>query len=106
MNPEAKRTPELEQLLIDAEADDDGVQHSHPLVSRPWLLLLGLVLVALNLRPALSSLSPLLSEVSSSLDRGVFPGGCQPDLCTGGHRRSGGWDCVELAGGAPACLDD
>ena len=67
MNPDAPRTPELEELLIDAEADDDAVQHSPPPTSRPWLLLLGLVLVALNLRPALSSLSPLLSEVSASL---------------------------------------
>src|SRR5450830_1218911 len=86
MNPEAKRTPELEQLLIDAEADDDGVQHSHPLVSRPWLLLLGLVLVALNLRPALSSLSPLLSEVSSSLGLSAARAGLLttlPVLCLG-----------------------
>src|SRR5450830_932895 len=81
MNPEAKRTPELEQLLIDAEADDDGVQHSHPLVSRPWLLLL-----ALNLRPALSSLSPLLSEVSSSLGLSAARAGLLttlPVLCLG-----------------------
>ena len=34
---------------------------------RPWLLLLGLVLVALNLRPALSSMAPLLGEVSDKL---------------------------------------
>ena len=67
MNPEAPRKTELEELLIDAEADDDSVQQAQPSVVRPWLLLLGLVLVALNLRPALSSLSPLLAEVSSSL---------------------------------------
>ena len=36
----------LEELLIDAEADDDQVQHSQPVVNRAWLLLLGLVLVA------------------------------------------------------------
>jgi Ca2+/Na+ antiporter len=42
MNPETKRTSELDELLIDAEADDDVVQSSHPVVSRPWLLLLGL----------------------------------------------------------------
>ena len=35
-----KRTAELEELLIDAEADDEQVQQSHPLVRRPWLLLL------------------------------------------------------------------
>src|SRR5471030_2208061 len=57
----------LEELLIDCEADDEQVQHSPPVLMRPWLLLLGLVLVALNLRPALSSMAPLLSEVSSSL---------------------------------------
>ena len=42
-----KRTAELEELLIDAEADDEQVQQSHPLVRRPWLLLLGLILVCL-----------------------------------------------------------
>ena len=45
--PEAKRTAELEELLIDAEADDEEVQNSHPILRRPWLLLLGLILVAL-----------------------------------------------------------
>src|SRR5471032_1725273 len=67
MNLETKRPTELEELLIDAEADDDLVQHTPPVVARPWLLLLGLILVALNLRPALSSMSPLLAEVSQSL---------------------------------------
>lgn len=86
MNPDAPRTPELEQLLIDAEADDDAVQHSPPPTSRPWLLLLGLVLVALNLRPALSSLSPLLSEVSASLGLSAARAGLLttlPVLCLG-----------------------
>ena len=57
----------LEELLIDAEADDDVIQHAQPVVSRPWLLIMGLILVAMNLRPALSSLSPLLNDVSASL---------------------------------------
>ena len=86
MNPDAPRTPELEELLIDAEADDDAVQHSPPPTSRPWLLLLGLVLVALNLRPALSSLSPLLSEVSASLGLSAARAGLLttlPVLCLG-----------------------
>ena len=54
-----KRSAELEELLIDAEADDEQVQQAHPVLHRPWLLLLGLILVALNLRPALSSMAPV-----------------------------------------------
>ncbi|MCF5720810.1 CynX/NimT family MFS transporter [Pseudomonas syringae] len=84
--PKPQHTPELEELLIDAEADDDVVQHNHPLVSRPWLLLLGLVLVALNLRPALSSLSPLLNDVSTSLGLSAAKAGLLttlPVLCLG-----------------------
>ena len=84
--PKPQRTPELEELLIDAEADDDVVQHNHPLVCRPWLLLLGLVLVALNLRPALSSLSPLLNDVSASLGLSAAKAGLLttlPVLCLG-----------------------
>ena len=86
MNPETKRTPELEELLIDAEADDDVVQHTPPHVTRPWLLLLGLILVALNLRPALSSMAPLLSEVSASLGLSAAKAGLLttlPVLCLG-----------------------
>ncbi|QHF43323.1 cyanate transporter [Pseudomonas sp. S35] len=86
MNPEAKRPTELEELLIDAEADDDAVQQPHPPVRRPWLLLLGLVLVALNLRPALSSMAPLLGEVSDSLGLSAAKAGLLttlPVLCLG-----------------------
>ena len=86
MNPEAPRKTELEELLIDAEADDDSVQQAPPSVVRPWLLLLGLVLVALNLRPALSSLSPLLAEVSNSLGLSAAKAGLLttlPVLCLG-----------------------
>ena len=86
MNPETQRMTELEELLIDAEADDDTVQQAHPQVRRPWLLLLGLVLVALNLRPALSSLSPLLADVSSSLGLSAAKAGLLttlPVLCLG-----------------------
>ncbi|VVN70962.1 putative transporter YycB [Pseudomonas fluorescens] len=82
----AKRTAELEELLIDAEADDEAVQQSHPLLHRPWLLLLGLILVALNLRPALSSMAPLLSEVSKSLGLSAAQAGLLttlPVLCLG-----------------------
>jgi CP family cyanate transporter-like MFS transporter len=86
MNREAKRPTELEELLIDAEADDDAVQQAHPSVRRPWLLLLGLVLVALNLRPALSSMAPLLGEVSDSLGLSAAKAGLLttlPVLCLG-----------------------
>lgn len=82
----SKRAAPLEELLIDAEVDDEQAQQSHPLVRRPWLLLLGLILVALNLRPALSSLSPLLSEVSNSLGLSAAQAGLLttlPILCLG-----------------------
>ncbi|WP_420094396.1 CynX/NimT family MFS transporter [Pseudomonas corrugata] len=81
-----KRAAELEELLIDAEADDEQAQQSHPLVRRPWLLLLGLILVALNLRPALSSMAPLLSDVSKSLGLSAAQAGLLttlPVLCLG-----------------------
>lgn len=76
----------LEELLIDAEADDEVVQHRPPVVSRPWLLIVGLVLVAMNLRPALSSLSPLLNDVSASLGLSAAKAGLLttlPVLCLG-----------------------
>ncbi|MBN2977312.1 cyanate transporter [Pseudomonas fluorescens] len=86
MNRETKPAQELDELLIDAEADDEAVQQAQPTVLRPWLLLLGLVLVALNLRPALSSLSPLLGEVSDSLGLSAARAGLLttlPVLCLG-----------------------
>ncbi|MBF4208868.1 MFS transporter [Pseudomonas donghuensis] len=78
--------PELEELLIDAEADDEQVQQQAVLLKRPWLLLLGLVLVALNLRPALSSMAPLLSQVCDSLGLTASQAGLLttlPVLCLG-----------------------
>lgn len=83
---ELKRTAELEELLIDAEADDDQVQQTHPVLRRPWLLLLGLILVALNLRPALSSMAPILSEISKTLGLSAAQAGLLttlPVLCLG-----------------------
>lgn len=77
---------ELEELLIDAEVDDEHVQHTPPAVLRPRLLLLGLVLVALNLRPALSSVAPLLGVVSDSLGLSAAQAGLLttlPVLCLG-----------------------
>ena len=81
-----KRTAELEELLIDAEADDEQVQQTHPVLRRPWLLLLGLILVALNLRPALSSMAPILSEISKTLGLSAAQAGLLttlPVLCLG-----------------------
>ncbi|HCP30662.1 MAG TPA: cyanate transporter, partial [Pseudomonas sp.] len=71
--PESRmpKTPAVDHdsdpLLIDAEADDEQVQSQPPVRHKPWLLLLGLILVALNLRPALSSMAPVLGQVSDGL---------------------------------------
>lgn len=77
---------ELDELLIDAEADDEQVQQQPVLLRRPWLLLLGLVLVALNLRPALSSMAPVLGLVSEGLGLSASQAGLLttlPVLCLG-----------------------
>ncbi|WP_431196915.1 CynX/NimT family MFS transporter [Pseudomonas entomophila] len=80
------REAELDELLIDAEADDEQVQLQPPAVHRPWLLLLGLVLVALNLRPALSSMAPVLGQVAEGLGLNASQAGLLttlPVLCLG-----------------------
>ncbi|MFY1030165.1 CynX/NimT family MFS transporter, partial [Pseudomonas asiatica] len=77
---------DLEELLIDAEADDEQVQQQPVQLQRPWLLLLGLVLVALNLRPALSSMAPVLGQVSEGLGLNASQAGLLttlPVLCLG-----------------------
>lgn len=77
---------ELDELLIDAEADDEQVQQQPVTLQRPWLLLLGLVLVALNLRPALSSMAPVLGQVSEGLGLSASAAGLLttlPVLCLG-----------------------
>ncbi|WP_296263183.1 CynX/NimT family MFS transporter [Pseudomonas sp. UBA6562] len=82
----ARHPGELDDLLIDAEVDDVQVQQAAPPTQRAWLLLLGLVLVALNLRPALSSLSPLLGQVSERLGLSASSAGLLttlPVLCLG-----------------------
>ncbi|MEB0008954.1 CynX/NimT family MFS transporter [Pseudomonas sp. MH9.2] len=85
--PQASTGPrDINELLIDAEADDEQVQQHNPVLIRPWLLLLGLVLVALNLRPALSSMAPMLSDVSKSLGLSAAKAGLLttlPVLCLG-----------------------
>ncbi|WP_313712233.1 CynX/NimT family MFS transporter [Pseudomonas sp.] len=80
------RERELEELLIDAEIDDAQVQQQVPALQRPWLLLLGLVLVALNLRPALSSMAPVLGQVATGLGLSASEAGLLttlPVLCLG-----------------------
>ena len=73
-----------DELLIDAEIDE--VPAPTPAPVRPWLLLLGLVLVALNLRPALSSLAPLLNTVREHTGLSAAAAGLLttlPVLCLG-----------------------
>jgi CP family cyanate transporter-like MFS transporter len=77
---------EFNDLLIDCEADDEPAPQAQPPLKRPWLLLLGLVFVALNLRPALSSMAPLLGEVSTGLGLSAARAGLLttlPVLCLG-----------------------
>ncbi|MDF3931633.1 CynX/NimT family MFS transporter [Pseudomonas citronellolis] len=76
--------PHADELLIDAEIDDSPAPPPAP--ARPWLLLLGLVLVAMNLRPALSSLAPLLNSVRESTGLSAAAAGLLttlPVLCLG-----------------------
>ncbi|MDR2307711.1 MAG: CynX/NimT family MFS transporter [Paucimonas sp.] len=85
-HPHSPREPELDELLIDAEVDDEQVQQQPLRLQRPWLLLLGLVLVALNLRPALSSMAPVLGQVSAGLGLNASQAGLLttlPVLCLG-----------------------
>ena len=54
--------------------------------NRPWLMLVSLVLVALNLRPALSSMAPVLGQVSEALGLSASQAGLLttlPVLCLG-----------------------
>lgn len=84
--PKSPDIPVTPDPLIDCEADDEQVQQAHPVLKRPWLLVLGLVLVALNMRPALSSMSPVLGMVSDSLGLSAAKAGLLttlPVLCLG-----------------------
>lgn len=90
--PESRmpKTPAVDHdsdpLLIDAEADDEQVQSQPPVRHKPWLLLLGLILVVLNLRPALSSMAPVLGQVSDGLGLSAAQAGLLttlPVLCLG-----------------------
>ncbi|WP_410524841.1 CynX/NimT family MFS transporter [Pseudomonas sp. DTU_2021_1001937_2_SI_NGA_ILE_001] len=75
----------------DHPSSPDASQTSDPAkpgvsARRSGLLLLGLVLVALNLRPALSSIAPLLNDVSAALGLSAAEAGLLttlPVLCLG-----------------------
>ena len=56
-----------EELLIDAEIDDEGVQQQPPPRHARTMLVLGMILIGINLRPALSSLAPVLGQVKRDL---------------------------------------
>lgn len=75
-----------EELLIDAEIDDDGVQAQSPAPQSRWLLALGMVLIGINLRPALSSLAPVLGQVKAEIGLSATMAGLLttlPVLCLG-----------------------
>ncbi|GAA1893326.1 CynX/NimT family MFS transporter [Streptantibioticus ferralitis] len=61
--------PAPDQLLVDAEPDlrptPSGVAARRALLAHPVVLLVGIVLASLNMRAALASMSPLVSEVSA-----------------------------------------
>ncbi|GLZ88812.1 MFS transporter [Metapseudomonas resinovorans] len=73
-----------EELLIDAEVDDEPQPKA--LRGGTVLLLIGLVMVALNLRPALSSLAPMLNIVREATGLSATGAGLLttlPVLCLG-----------------------
>ncbi|GHB25264.1 CynX/NimT family MFS transporter [Streptomyces chryseus] len=59
--------PDSDQLLLDAEADvrlsPQGAAARRALLARPVVLLIGIVLASVNMRAALASASPLVSEI-------------------------------------------
>lgn len=84
--PASRHEAHVDELLIDAEAHEQASTEPAGMAKRPWLLLLGLVLVALNLRPALSSMAPVLARVSEDLGLSASLAGLLttlPVLCLG-----------------------
>jgi CP family cyanate transporter-like MFS transporter len=82
----ASAEPHGDELLIDAEIDDDAVQSEPIRVAHPWVLLAGLFLIGINLRPALSSLAPVLADVRSTTGLSAAGAGwlnTVPVLCLG-----------------------
>jgi len=78
--------PHGDELLIDAEIDDAGVQSEPIRIAHPWALLGGLFLTGINLRPALSSLAPVLADVRSTTGLSAAGAGwltTVPVLCLG-----------------------
>ena len=65
MPAKSNTSPLADELLIDAEPMEPRALHRGR--EALWLLL-ALILVAINLRPALSSLAPVLRQVQTSLD--------------------------------------
>ncbi len=61
--------PDLDHLLVDAETDlrptPSGVAARRALLAHPVVLLVGVVIASLNMRAALASISPLVSEISA-----------------------------------------
>lgn len=84
----APSSSSLDDLLIDAEENDSQPIESPvaPSAAGALVLLVGLALVALNMRPALSSVAPLLGEVSHYLGLSASLAGLLttlPVLCLG-----------------------
>lgn len=64
---QAASVPEPASITTTPERAGPAREAVDSIAPRRWLLLFGLVMVALNLRPALSSMSPLLAQVSAAL---------------------------------------
>ncbi len=74
-----------DELLIDAGADDRRLRKS-PLAAHPLWTGLGLLCVAFNLRPALSSISPVLRDIQTATGLNTALAGIlttAPVLCLG-----------------------